>query len=170
MEQSGSCNDLQNTFAINENEHKNEINEYKRDFHLFNVYYYAPSHSLTLTKSNTHTHMQNTFLLRVLHFTKNLYIAYHVKYMMGKCIPKVLWCRQKIIKTEPPRYGCQKVSMKHGMYCILNKTARDSQVTGIILFKAYILYASYGSDHVYCKHTDRFEMTIFTSKLQGCFP
>ena len=34
---------------INENEHKNEINEYKRDFHLFNVYYYAPSHSLTLT-------------------------------------------------------------------------------------------------------------------------
>ena len=41
---------------INENEHKNEINEYKRDFHLFNVYYYAPSHSLTLTKSNTHTH------------------------------------------------------------------------------------------------------------------
>ena len=93
MEQSGSCNDLQNTFAINENEHKNETHEYKRYFHLFNVYHYAPSHSLTQAKShkNTSTSAKHTnYLLRVLHFTENYYIAYHVKYMMGKCIPKVL--------------------------------------------------------------------------------
>ena len=86
----------------------------------------------------------------------------------GPLIPR----RRKIIKLC--RDGCQKVSMKNmarSKHTELNKIVHYMiQVTGIILFKAYILYASYGSDHVFCKHTDRFEMTIFTSNCKVVFP
>ena len=97
MEQSGSCNDLQNTFAINENEHKNEINEYKRDFHLFQCSIILPyilshqqkSHKNTLTDIHAKTQTLS-FCVCFISPNKNFILAYHVKYIMGKCIPKVL--------------------------------------------------------------------------------
>ena len=38
MEQSGSCNDLQNTFAINENEHKNETHSNIKEIFTFSMF------------------------------------------------------------------------------------------------------------------------------------
>ena len=67
----------------------------------------------------------------------------------GPLIPR----RRKIIKLC--RDGCQKVSMKNmarSKHTELNKIVHYMiQVTGIILFKAYIIYGSYGSNHVFCK-------------------
>ena len=76
-------------------------------------------------------------------------VYYGKMHTKGPLIPR----RRKIIKLC--RDGCQKVSMKNmarSKHTELNKIVHYMiQVTGIILFKAYIIYCSYGSNHVFCK-------------------
>ena len=116
MKWSRSCNDLQiHCDKWNRTQEWNTVG-YNGDFHLFQMF--VLPHICTLVhqiRLLTHTHTQklvqiHQLSLNVLHFTITLY---HVTYMMGKCIPKVLWWRQKIIKLT--QRWMSKVSMKHGI-------------------------------------------------------
>ena len=84
-------------FSINGNEHKkDETQMFERNFHLFQCLFSLSFMSLVHTHAkirHTHKHSRaktQKYLLCVLQFYQKYYTAYHVKYMMGKCIPEVL--------------------------------------------------------------------------------
>ena len=81
-------------FSINGNEHKkDETQKFERNFHLFQCLFSLSFMSLVHTHAkirHTHKHSRaktQKYLLCVLRFYQKHYTAYHVKYMMGKCIP-----------------------------------------------------------------------------------
>ena len=75
--------------------------EYKRDFHLFSMFNYSPFTFSHTNKNHIKTHLLTymqkhklyLFACASFHQNKNFILAYHVKHIMGKCIPKVLLYR-----------------------------------------------------------------------------
>ena len=59
----------------------------------------------------------------------------------------------------------------HEAHTELNKIVHNMiQVTGIILFKAYIIYGLYGSNHVFCKQIQTSSKWLYSAQKYKAIP